>query len=75
MATPSGRYRGARNVISNGSIKTDASAKHAHGTILLADNRDIYGSDSGSKLDIYSGNVLGVPTGAHIHNLHSIISQ
>jgi hypothetical protein len=38
MATPSNRYRGARNVISNGSIKADASTKHAHGAVLLADN-------------------------------------
>jgi hypothetical protein len=75
MATPSSRYRGARNVISNGPIKADASTKHAHGSVLLAGNRDVYGPDSGGKLYIDFCNMLGVPTGTHIHNLHSKISR
>jgi hypothetical protein len=70
MATPPSRYRGARNVISNGPVKTDANAKHAHRAIRLASNRDVYGSDSWSKLYIYFCNMLGVPTGTHIGNPH-----
>lgn len=63
MATPSSRYRSAGNVISNRLVKADAGAKHAHGAIRLASNRDVYGSDPWGKLYIYFCNMLGSQPG------------
>jgi hypothetical protein len=71
MATPSSGHGRACNVISNVPVKPDASAENTHGTIRFSNYRNINSSNAWGNLDIYPGNVLGIPTGTHIRNIHS----
>ncbi|RXH36641.1 hypothetical protein XH99_06650 [Bradyrhizobium nanningense] len=50
MATPSSRYSGACNIISDGSIEPDARTKYSHRAVWLARHQNAYGPDAGSNL-------------------------